>query len=79
MIVTGGAEVGGPHTQGVYSHTNGYKIDLEDSLKVNNYIENKYERIGTRGDGAPLYVDTKGNTYARESSHWDVCYQCSPS
>ena len=77
VVVTGGAE-SGPHASGVQSHANGYKVDIEDSQGVNNYIENNYTPIGNRaGDGSRVYSDNNGNYYVRESSHWDVCYNCS--
>jgi len=75
VVITGGSE-SGPHSGGTYSHANGYKVDFRDTPAVNNYIENNYTYVGTRSDGAPMYRDGHGNTYARESTHWDVCYNC---
>ncbi|MGW8185130.1 MAG: hypothetical protein ACWGHO_03390 [Candidatus Moraniibacteriota bacterium] len=79
ITVTGGAEADGPHSSGgTYSHANGYKVDIDDSPAVDNYIESKYDRIpGVRDDGAIGYVDNSGNTYYRETNppHWDVTYK----
>jgi hypothetical protein len=72
ITVTGGAEADGPHTDGIYSHANGYKADIEDDTAVNNYIVNNYEYLGNRaGDGARVYTDGNNNYMAREGSHWD--------
>ncbi|HCU70761.1 MAG TPA: hypothetical protein DIC35_03315 [Candidatus Moranbacteria bacterium] len=75
IVITGGAE-SSPHASGNYSHANGYKIDIDDTPVVNNYIQTNYKKTGTRSDGATLYKDPSGNTYAREGNHWDVCYNC---
>jgi hypothetical protein len=76
IILTAGSEAG-PHATSTYSHANGYKVDIEDTAAVNNYIQTNYTYIGQRSDGAAMYNDGSGNIYARESTHWDVCYNCS--
>ncbi len=77
VIVTGGAEAD-PHASGTYSHANGYKVDIDDTPAVNNYIENNYNFIGIRasrtGSRDRVYSDGHGNYYVREGNHWDVYY-----
>ncbi len=77
IIITGGAETSTVHnTTATFSHANGYKVDIEDTLAVNNYIVANFTPAGVRGDGAVMYEDSDGNIYAREDTHWDVCYNC---
>lgn len=67
---------GGTHSNGTYSHANGYKLDLRtrDNPTLVNYIRNTYQPAGTWSDGTPLYRN--GNaTYAMESDHIDVVYR----
>ncbi len=72
ITVTGGAEADGPHADGIYSHANGYKVDIDDDIAVNHYITNNYQYLGRRaGDGARVYTDGNNNYMAREGSHWD--------
>ncbi|KKP68018.1 MAG: Peptidoglycan-binding domain 1 protein [Candidatus Moranbacteria bacterium GW2011_GWE1_35_17] len=80
ITLNSGSEAG-PHNNSnpnALSHANGYKVDIDNTPVVNNYIEKNYTRpegpAGTRKDGAALYYDSKGNQYAKESSHWDVTY-----
>jgi hypothetical protein len=70
VVVTGGTEEG--HLPGIYSHENGYKIDLRRNAVVDNYIENNFNAIGIRNDGAVLYINSIGAIYAKEGNHWDV-------
>lgn len=70
--VTGGTETG--HSTSTRSHWNGYKLDITPSVCVSDYIETHFEKAGVRGDGAKLYKDGAGNTYARESNHWDITF-----
>ena len=66
LIITGGTEAG--HANGTYSHSNGYKIDLRPTTKLNNYITSNFEKIGDN-----KYKDSSGNTYWRHPpDHWDV-------
>lgn len=67
---------GGTHSNGTYSHANGYKLDLRtrDNPTLVNYIRNNYQPAGTWSDGTPLYRN--GNaTYAIEGDHIDVVYR----
>lgn len=72
VTITGGTESG--HAPGTYSHSTGYKVDLEDSPGLNTYITSNASYVSTRSDGAKIYKDpTRPNVeYARESSHWDI-------
>lgn len=66
LIITGGTETG--HANGTYSHSEGYKIDLRPTTKLNNYITSNFEKIGDN-----KYKDSNGNTYWRHPpDHWDV-------
>ena len=80
ITVTGAAEAGGPHKSSNTSHANGYKVDIDDTAVVNNYIEKNYTSIPVsktgRSDISAAYTDGKGNMYYKEGTHWDVCYQC---
>jgi len=73
VVITAGSEDG--HSDGTYSHSNGYKVDLRLNDSVNNYITTNYTSIGTRSDGAIGYKDSLGNTYYKEGDHWDVTYR----
>lgn len=81
--VTGGTESvpEGVHKGGDCSHLTGDKVDISNTLSVNNYILAKdsagnyvnFTSIGNRSDGTALYKNkTTGVTYAQESNHWDV-------
>jgi len=72
LVMTGGTEVG--HSAGEFSHANGYKVDISLNPTVNQYIENNFEHIGQRSDGAELYEDPNGNVFAREGNHWDIIF-----
>lgn len=76
LVVTGGTEVG-HSTTGPYTHGNGHKIDVRRTSCVTTYIQRHYTRAGTRGDGAPLFTDPRGNIYADEyfKNHWDIAYK----
>lgn len=66
LVITGGTETG--HATMPYSHSNGYKIDLRPSTKLNEYITTNFERIGNN-----KYQDSNGNTYYRHPpDHWDI-------
>lgn len=70
VVVSGGTETG--HQPGTYSHANGYKVDIDDgNPTLNTYLRNNLTRSGNRS-GDPRYVDSCGNEYVRESSHWDI-------
>ncbi len=71
VTVTGGTESG--HAPGTYSHSSGYKIDLDDSPGINNYITSNYTYAGRRsGDNAAIYNAPNGAIYYKEGDHWDV-------
>lgn len=66
LVITGGTETG--HATMPYSHSNGYKIDLRPSDKLNTYITSNFTQIGPT-----KYQDSNGNTYYRhEPDHWDI-------
>lgn len=71
VTVTGGTE--GGHAPGTYSHSSGYKIDLDDSPGLTSYITSNYTYAGRRsGDNAHIYNAPNGAVYYREGDHWDV-------
>ncbi|MEM9336534.1 MAG: pilin [Patescibacteria group bacterium] len=72
IVVTGATE--GGHAGGDFSHANGYKIDLDDNPALDNYLQTTLTRSGTRegSHGGPRYVDSCGNEYVREATHWDI-------
>lgn len=76
IVITGAGETGGPHTDGTFSHGNGYKVDIRITPEVTSYIINNYTPVGVRSDGAAMYKDSGGNIYAKEGNHWDICYAC---
>ncbi len=59
----------------MYSHWNGYKVDITPTTCVTRYIKRHYDYIGRRGDGAPMYRTSAGNVYADEGNHWDITYK----
>lgn len=69
LTITGGTESG--HAGGEYSHSSGYKVDIDDTSVINNYIQSRYTPAGVRSDGAQLYKNGC-TTYAKESDHWDI-------
>ena len=77
VVINGGSEANPHKNNSIYSksHANGYKVDINDTPAVNDYIERNYTPTGVRSDGAKLYQDSKGNEYARERTHWDVTYK----
>lgn len=73
ITVSGGTETG--HADGIYTHYNGYKIDVMPNRCVDAFVKRYYRHYGVRGDGADLYMDRNGYTYADEGgSHWDIVY-----
>ncbi|MBI5079470.1 hypothetical protein HZB06_02250 [Candidatus Wolfebacteria bacterium] len=76
VFISGGTE--GAHSDGVYSHSNGYKFDVRMNDAVTKYIEGNYTRIDDRiekdGSKTPQYQSSDGAIYAKESNrnHWDV-------
>ena len=37
-------------------------------------IKGRFTYIGLRDDGAPMYKDARGNTWALEGNHWDILF-----
>ncbi len=75
IVITGGTERG--HTEGgIYSHINGYKIDVRDDSVLTAYIKENYTYFGRRSNGDEIYKDDKKNEYCHEtkSHHWDITY-----
>ncbi len=72
LNITGGTETG--HSNGTYSHWNGYKLDFTRTTCLTNWVHNTYTYIGQRSDGAAQYQAASGNIYADEGNHWDVTY-----
>jgi len=71
VVVTGGTEPG--HETGTEDHAAGYKIDIDDNPGLDSYIEENFEFVSIRGDGALEYRDPEtGAIWAREGTHWDV-------
>ncbi|MFI7634038.1 hypothetical protein [Nonomuraea sp. NPDC049400] len=73
IMVTGGTEAG--HAPGVYSHGNGYKLDISHNSCIDPYITKNHEKAGTRSDGARLYRADSGTIFADESDHWDILFR----
>ncbi|HZE38255.1 MAG TPA: hypothetical protein VE172_05530 [Stackebrandtia sp.] len=65
--ITGGTETG--HASGTYSHWNGYKLDLQRTSCLTNYVTGHYTSIGGSKWKSPA-----GNIYYDENNHWDVTY-----
>lgn len=73
VVVTGGTETG--HSSSTQSHWNGYKVDISPTVCVSDFIEQNFTSAGVRkSDGAKLFKDEAGNTYAREHDHWDITF-----
>ncbi len=79
IVITAGTEVG--HAPGLYSHSNGYKLDMRMMQNVTDFIKTHFTYIGLRPlDQAAQYEDGKGNIYAQElhlggiNDHWDITY-----
>ncbi|MFG1697576.1 hypothetical protein [Nonomuraea sp. NPDC049309] len=72
ILVTGGTERG--HAPGVYSHGNGYKLDIAHNSCIDRYIHKHYDRSGIRSDGARLYKG-HGAVFADEGDHWDILFR----
>lgn len=79
IIITGGTETG-HSTSGQYTHGNGYKLDISDTLGITDFIKTNsiFTPNGTRqGDhGGPGYKDDVGNEYVLETDlkHWDITF-----
>jgi hypothetical protein len=73
IVITGGTESG--HTPGVFSHGNGYKVDVALGGCIDGYITRRFRQQGTRADGARVYVSRRGDVYAHEGDHWDILFR----
>lgn len=80
ITITGGTEPG--HEPGSYSHSNGYKLDIDPNPQVNNYIMNssRFEKLPPRGTDLVYRDKLTGYVYVYEKygqakgSHWDVTF-----
>ena len=79
IVITAGTEVG--HAPGLFSHSNGYKLDIRMTQNVTDFIKTHFIYTGLRQlDQAAQYEDDKGNIYAQElhpggrNDHWDITY-----
>lgn len=73
ITVSGGTERG--HADGLYTHYNGYKIDIMPNRCIDAYVKQHYRYAGERGDGADLYKAPNGYTYVDEfGTHWDIVF-----
>jgi hypothetical protein len=73
IMVTGGTERG--HAPGVYSHGNGYKLDISHNACIDRHITKNHEKTGVRSDGAAIYKSGSGMTFFDESDHWDILFR----
>lgn len=39
----------------MYSHWNGYKVNVRQNICIDNYIVNNFEHLGFRSDKIPQY------------------------
>jgi hypothetical protein len=72
VTITGGTEIG--HATGMYSHGNGYKLDIAFNSCIDPYITKGFSYMGYRSDGAIQYKSAAGNVYAKEGNHWDITF-----
>ena len=71
IVITGGTETG--HASGVYSHWNGWKIDIWRNACVDAYIARQFGRVGAVGWGEQWRARS-GNVYTNEGRHWDIVF-----
>jgi hypothetical protein len=69
--ITGGTETG--HTDGTYSHWNGYKVDISHNGCDDGYIE-RFTYIGYIAGWGYQYEAPSGNLYTDEGNHWDILF-----
>ncbi|MQA07963.1 MAG: hypothetical protein GEU98_05280 [Pseudonocardiaceae bacterium] len=70
--LTGGTETG--HSDGTYSHWNGYKVDISPTDCAANYIRSNYTEVNPPGWGSEQWEAPSGNLYTNEDDHWDILY-----
>ena len=79
VMVTGGTETG--HGDGVYTHWNGWKVDIQRLDCVSAYIR-RFADVGYIAGWGHQYRAPSGNLYTDEGDHWDILYYtcggCSP-
>jgi hypothetical protein len=71
--VTGGTETG-HGSGGLYTHWDGWKIDISKSSCVDGYIKNNFRYLGYVSGWGYQYRSPAGNLYVDESDHWDILY-----
>jgi hypothetical protein len=80
VMVTGGTETG--HGDGVYTHWNGWKVDIQRLDCVSGYIR-RFHDVGYIAGWGHQYEAPSGNLYTDEGDHWDILYYtcggCSPT
>ncbi len=72
VIINGGAE-GGHQTHGPGKS----KVDIDDTINVNKYIETKGAEIKPKINACSMLgpqYRLNGNIYVNEGNHWHVCY-----
>ena len=72
IVITGGTESTGGHSDGQKSHGNGYKVDLRMTDSLNRYIQNNFTEIESGSAYAARYRSSSGAIYGLEGNHWDV-------
>ena len=65
VTVTGGTETG--HENGVFSHYNGYKVDISMNSCITAYVQKNMRAISSN-----VFLSNAGNYYFYEGNHWDV-------
>lgn len=68
VVITAGTE-GGAHDDGLtFSHSKGFKVDIDDTPDFDKYVRSNFEKIGSN-----RHRDSCGNIYYFHSpAHWDV-------
>jgi len=75
ITVTGGTEAGhGPPTPGLYSHWNGWKVDIARLACIGTYIRTGFAFTGHIAGWGDQYRAPSGNVYTDEGDHWDITY-----
>jgi hypothetical protein len=72
VVVTGGTEAG--HAAGVYSHWNGWKIDIRRNACLDAYVARWFKRLGIVEGWGEQWLARSGNLYTNEGRHWDVVF-----
>lgn len=72
ITITGGTETG--HSDGTYSHWNGYKLDVRPTACVDSYVTSNFTYVGYISGWGHQYRSNAGNLYTDEGNHWDILY-----